>query len=132
VERFGSARAALAALPELARRGGRAPPLRVPTTADAERELVAHARAGARLLAGCARDYPARLAAIEDAPPLLSVIGDAALLTRPSVAVVGARNASVNARRFAEALARDLGAAGFCVVSGLARGIDGAAHLGAR
>jgi DNA processing protein len=131
VQHYGSASAALAALPTLARRGGRAAPLRICGAAQAERELEAHARLGARLVACCEPDYPARLAAIEGAPPLITVHGDPALLDGPTVALVGARNASVNGRRFAEALARDLGAAGFRVVSGLARGIDGAAHQGA-
>jgi DNA processing protein len=103
----------------------------VATTAEAERELAAHARLGASLIAGWDPAYPPRLAALEDAPPLISVLGDPRLLARPSVAVVGARNASVNARRFTEALARELGAAGLIVVSGLARGIDAAAHAGA-
>jgi DNA processing protein len=75
-------------------------------------------------------DYPEALAAIDDAPPLLYVRGDVALLRRKAVAIVGARNASANGRRLAEDIARDLGAAGFVVVSGLARGIDHAAHRG--
>jgi DNA processing protein len=131
VRRFGSATAALDALPTLARRGGRPAALRVPTVDDAERELAAHTRLGARLIACGDVDYPALLAALDDAPPVLSVIGDPALLAGPCVALVGARNASVNGRRFAEMLARDVGAAGFRVVSGLARGIDAAAHQGA-
>src|SRR5260221_7386534 len=131
LRRYGSARAALDALPELARRGGRSAPLRITTRTDAERELEAHTKLGARLIAACEPDYPARLAALEDAPPVISLRGSAQLLAEPTVAVVGARNASVNGRRFAEALARDLGAAGFRVVSGLARGIDAAAHQGA-
>jgi DNA processing protein len=76
-------------------------------------------------------DYPATLAAVEDAPPLLTVLGDPALLQRPSVAVVGARNASANGRRIASELSAGLGEAGIVVVSGMARGIDAAAHLGA-
>lgn len=131
VSRYGSARAALGALPELAQRGGRTAPLRVPGIGDAERELAAHARLRAHLIACGEPGYPARLAALEDAPPLITVQGDATLLERRSVAIVGARNASVNGRRFAEMLARDLGAAGLCVASGLARGIDAAAHQGA-
>jgi DNA processing protein len=131
IGRYGSARDALAGLPELARRGGRAMPLRIASRADAERELAAHARLGARLIASCEPEYPERLAALEDAPPVITVHGDAGLLAGRIVAVVGARNASVNGRRFAEALARGLGDAGFRVVSGLARGIDSAAHQGA-
>jgi DNA processing protein len=131
VERYGTARAALDALPELARRGGRAKPLRVAGRAEAEREIAANARVGARLLCACEPDYPEPLAALDDAPPVISVLGHAHLLKRRSVALVGARNASLNGRKFAEALARDLGDAGFLVVSGLARGIDTAAHAGA-
>ncbi|WP_207476178.1 DNA-processing protein DprA [Arenibaculum pallidiluteum] len=130
IERYGTAAAALDALPGLARRGGRAS-LRIASRSEAERELAAAARIGAVALASCEPAFPRPLAAIEDCPPLIFVRGDAALLGRPSVAVVGARNASANGRRFAEALARDLGRAGWVVVSGLARGIDASAHLGA-
>jgi DNA processing protein len=130
LRRFGSARAAIEALPELARRGGRSAPLRVGTVAQAEQELSAADRIGARLLSADDGDYPEALAAIDDAPPLLYMRGDVGLLRRKIVAIVGARNASANGRRLAEDIARDLGAAGFVVVSGLARGIDHAAHRG--
>ena len=130
LRRFGSARAAIEALPELARRGGRSAPLRVCPAAQAEQELSAADRIGARLLAADEADYPEALAAIYDAPPLLYLRGDAALLRRNAVAIVGARNASANGRRLAEDVAREVGAAGFVVVSGLARGIDHAAHRG--
>jgi DNA processing protein len=129
--RFGSAGRALEALPELASRGGRARPLRAPTAAEADVELGRGAAIGARLLAVCEPDYPARLAAADPPPPLLWVLGDAGLLNRPTVAVVGARIASAAGQRFARGLAADLGAEGFVVASGLARGIDGAAHEGA-
>ncbi|MGO8914978.1 MAG: DNA-processing protein DprA [Stellaceae bacterium] len=129
--RFGSAAAALDALPELARAAGRQRPLRLCSRAAAERELADLERAGARLVAWGEPDYPALLGAVEDAPPLLSLRGDASLLRRPAVAVVGARNASANGRRFARDLALQLGARGLVVVSGLARGIDAAAHQGA-
>ena len=130
LRRFGSARAAIAALPELAKRGGRSAPLRVYAAAQAEQELSAADRIGARLMTTDDADYPEALAAIYDAPPLLYVHGDAALLRRHAVAIVGARNASANGRRLAQDIARDLGVAGFVVVSGLARGIDHAAHRG--
>ena len=130
LRRFGSAAAALEALPELARRGGRARPLRLCPREAAEREIAALARIGGQLLAAADPDYPEALAAVEDAPPLLSLLGDPGLLARRAVAVVGARNASTNGRRLAETIARDLGAAGLVVVSGLARGIDTAAHRG--
>lgn len=128
---YGSAGAALEALPALARRAGRARPIRLCPSAEAEREMAALAAFGARLLCLGEAGYPKPLAAIEDAPPVLAVKGDAALLARPAVAVVGARNASANGQRLAEDLSRALGAAGFVVVSGLARGIDAAAHRGA-
>lgn len=128
--RYRSATATLEALPDLARRGGRRRPLKVPTAADIDREITANRRAGARLLVLGDSGYPVRLAATSDAPPCLSVAGDPALLARSSVAVVGARNASLNGARFAGLLARAFGVAGFAVVSGLARGIDAAAHEG--
>lgn len=128
---FGSAGAALDALPELSRRGGRKRPVRLCPVDQAEREMGAARKAGARLLAAVEPDYPEPLAATEDAPPVIAVKGDAALLARPAVGMVGARNASANGKRFAERFARDLGDAGFVVASGLARGIDAAAHRGA-
>jgi DNA processing protein len=129
--RFGSAAAALDALPGLARRGGRARPLRLCSRDAAEREMEAVARAGATLLAWGEPDYPVPLTAVDDAPPLLAVRGDRALLRRRAVAVVGARNASANGRRFARDIAAELGRTGLVVASGLARGIDAAAHWGA-
>ena len=127
--RFGSAEAALDALPMLARRGGGAPP-RSPDATTIEREMATVARLGARYLFIDDPDYPALLAEIENAPPALVVRGDLALLRRPCVALVGARNASAAACRFARQLGHDL-AADTAVVSGLARGIDTAAHVGA-
>jgi DNA processing protein len=131
LERFGSAAAALHALPELAARGGRSRPLRVCSRGDAEREVVAVRRLGARLIAACEPDFPPLLAEADDCPPILCVLGHPHLLARPAVAIVGARNASLNGRRLAERIALDLGEAGYVVASGLARGIDAAAHAGA-
>lgn len=131
IDRYGSAGAAIAALPELSRRGGRRIELKPPAVAEAKRELEALARIGGRLVAICEPDYPGILAAIEDAPPVLSLLGRDALAARPMVGMVGARNASLNGRRFAHDMARQLGEAGFTVVSGFARGIDTAAHEGA-
>lgn len=131
LDQYGSARAALDALPELAKRGGRTKPLRVASKAEVEREFAANRRVGARLLCACEPDYPEPLAAVDDAPPVISVLGHAHLLKRRAVALVGARNASLNGKKFAERIARELGEAGFLVVSGLARGIDTAAHAGA-
>jgi DNA processing protein len=131
VERFGSAEAALAALPELSRRGGRAKAVKVCPQADADREIEALEAAGARLIARGEPDYPPMLAEIDAAPPLISVLGNARILGRRVIAVVGSRNASLNGRRFAGNISAALGAAGFVVVSGMARGIDTAAHRGA-
>ncbi len=131
LNRFGSAAAALAALPELSRRGGRLGGLAIANKAQAEAELEALERVEARLVALGEPDYPVGLATIEDAPPLLSVRGNAVLLTGRIVAIVGARNASANGVRLARQLALDLGAAGLIVASGLARGIDTGAHQGA-
>ncbi|HUN46668.1 MAG TPA: DNA-processing protein DprA [Stellaceae bacterium] len=131
LQHYGSAAAALEALPEVARRGGRGRSLRLCSRGEAERELTALDRAGARLLAWGEPDYPEPLAAVEDAPPLISAKGQVELLRRRAVAIVGARNASTNGRRLARDIAGDLGRRGLVVASGLARGIDAAAHQGA-
>jgi DNA processing protein len=130
LERYGTAVAALRALPELARHAGRSS-VHVCSEAEAEAEIAALARCNARLIVLGDEGYPAPLAMIEDAPASLAVIGDLRLLHRPAVAVVGSRNASLNGRRMAHDLARDLGIAGLVVVSGMARGIDAEAHRGA-
>jgi DNA processing protein len=131
IERFGTAQAALEALPELARRAGRDRPPRIQSRAKAEDELAALARLGGGLIASCEPAYPEPLAAISDAPPVLTWRGDPTLLAQPAIAIVGARNASAGGCRMAETLARELGEAGLVVVSGLARGIDAASHRGA-
>jgi DNA processing protein len=128
LKHYGSAGAALEALPDIARRGGATRTIRIFPRAEAEREFAAARRLGVTLVALGEPDYPACLAAIDDAPPLLAVRGKPAALARPTVAIVGSRNASAAGIKFAERLARDLGAAGFIIVSGLARGIDAAAH----
>jgi len=128
--RFGSAQAALDAIPGFARRGGGASP-RIPSLADAEREAETVQRAGGTYLFAGRPGYPPLLAEAEGAPPVLMAAGDIGLFARPTVAMVGARNASAAAVRFARQLAAELGGLGFVVVSGLARGIDTAAHRGA-
>ena len=125
VQRCGSAAAALDALPDLARR-----PVDIPTRAEAERELEAGDRLGARLICGADDAFPPLLAALDPAPPLIWVLGRSDILTRPAVAIVGARVASAAGQRFARGLGAELGQAGQLIVSGLARGIDGAAHEG--
>ena len=130
IARFGAPSAALAAVPDLARRGGgNAPALR--TVADTEREIARVQKLGGKFLAIGQGLYPRLLAELEDAPPLLIAKGNLNLLDRQAVAIVGARNASAAACRFARGLAHDLGQHDLVVVSGLARGIDSAAHDGA-
>lgn len=130
VARFGSAQAAIDAIPDLAARGGgRAP--RIAGRDEIEREVEQVEQLGGRYLFIGDESYPSLLGQVESAPPVLIASGDASLLHRPSVAVVGARNASAAACRFARQLAYDLGSAGIVIVSGLARGIDTAAHDGA-
>ena len=128
--RFGNAQAALAAVPDLARRGGGQPP-RLFTSDQAEREIAVVGKLGGRYLSLGQGLYPRLLAELADAPPLIIAKGNVALLGRRMVAVVGARNASAAACRFARGLAYDLGQNDLVVVSGLARGIDSAAHDGA-
>jgi DNA processing protein len=128
LDHFGSAREALAALPELAQRGGAARQIRICSEKDAAAELEASVRHGVRLLAPEEDGYPPRLATIDDAPPLLAVRGANAALMRPMIAIVGSRNASAAGLKFAQKIAHDLGEAGFIIISGLARGIDQAAH----
>jgi DNA processing protein len=130
LDRFGSAAAALDALPDLARRGGAARPGRICSRAEAERELDGTQALGVRLIGLREPDYPPALAAIADPPPLLAVRGNMSALRLPQVAIIGSRNASAAGLKIAQTLARDIGAAGFGIASGLARGIDAAAHRG--
>jgi DNA processing protein len=124
LRRFGSAAAALEALPQLSR------PVTPLSRRAAEAELASVARIGGHLVCWGEPGYPPSLGAVEDAPPLLTVLGREELLLAPMAAVVGARNASANGRRLARDLAAGLADAGVVVVSGMARGIDAAAHLG--
>ena len=128
---FGSPEAAIEALPRLARAGGRAAPPVIPARRDVAKELESLRRMGGRLLVLGQPGYPRLLALLEDAPPLLFVLGDPAALDARAVALVGGRNASANGQKMAETLATELAAAGLVEVSGLARGIDAAAHRGA-
>jgi DNA processing protein len=128
VDHFGDAGAALDALPALAKRGGAAGAIRVCPRAEAEREIETAQQLGALLVASVEAGYPRRLAEIDDAPPLIAVRGNLAALAQPMIAMVGSRNASAAGLKFAERLARDLGQAGYVIASGLARGIDAAAH----
>ncbi len=129
LRRFGSGAAALVALPDLAARGGS--PYRPAPEARIEDEVARVRKSGARYLFHDSPDYPALLGQTAALPPILIVRGDAAIAARPIVAIVGARNASAAAVKLARTFAAELAEAGFAVVSGLARGIDGAAHRGA-
>lgn len=126
INRYNGAAAALDALPQLAAQRGK--PIRVTTREEAEREMDTLRRIGARLVALGEPDYPASLRAIHAPPPVIAMRGEAAALGRPMVAFVGSRNASAAGLAFTERLVRDLAAAGFVIVSGLARGIDARAH----
>ena len=128
LQHFGDAKTALKRLPDLARRGGAANGGRICTIDEAIAELAACRKIGLSLVAPGEASYPPRLATLDDAPPLLGVRGAPDLLMRPMIAIVGSRNASGAGLKFAGQLARDLGDAGFVVISGLARGIDQAAH----
>ena len=128
VGHFGSAERALEALPELSRRGGYRQPIRICPRDAAEAELAAAARIGARALIVGEPGYPPALAAIDPPPPLLYVRGHAGHLARPMLAIVGARNGSAAGQKLARLFASAIGGAGFVIVSGLARGIDAAAH----
>jgi DNA processing protein len=129
IQRFGTAGRALEALPDLAKRGGRR--LTLAGDAAVDKELADGAALGARLIASCEAAFPRALAALDPPPPILWARGRVEMLDRSSVAVVGARVASAAGQRFARGLASDLGQAGQVIVSGLARGIDAAAHEGA-
>lgn len=128
MQRFGTAERALSALPELAKRGGKAKPLVAFEQSKAEDEIAAADKAGAILLFHGTADYPAQLQEVEDAPPVLTILGHTSILSKPSLGVVGARNASLTGRRIAESFSGKVGQAGYVIVSGLARGIDSAAH----
>jgi DNA processing protein len=128
VTHFGSAERALDALPELSRQGGYRQPIRVCPREAAEAELAAADRIGARALVVGEPGYPVALAAIDPPPPLLYVKGNAGHLARPMLAIVGARNGSAAGQKLARLFASTIGATGFVIVSGLARGIDAAAH----
>ena len=128
INQFGGADVALGVLPELVRRGGGKRTIRICPRDVAEAELAAAAKAGARPLFTIEPGYPAALAHVDVPPPLLYVKGRGDLLARPAVGVVGSRNASAAGQRFTRQIAAVLGAEGLVVVSGLARGIDAAAH----
>lgn len=128
INHFGSAEAALSMLPDLSARGGATRSIRIASEDEAHRELETAQRFGARFIGIGEPDYPHALRQIEGAPPLLAVKGDLSVLARPATGIVGSRNASISGAKFAAMIARDCGRAGYAIVSGLARGIDAAAH----
>lgn len=130
INRFGSAEAAIEALPDLARRGGSAGPLRIASASAAESEIAETERLGGQIVALGEPEYPPLLRRMDQPPPLITMIGAAPVFTLPAVSIVGARNASLSGIKFARGLAADLGQQGYAVISGLARGIDTAAHRG--
>lgn len=130
ISRFGSARKAIDTLPSLAGRGGRRSSIQIPSVTDAEREMEHANRYGARFVARCEPDYPKMLAALDQPPPLIAVKGNLDVFKRPTAAIVGSRNASLSGTKMAHRIAKDLGRMGYTIVSGLARGIDAAAHAG--
>jgi DNA processing protein len=129
INHCGGAQAALQALPGLARRGGGASAApRICSRDEAEREIEASRKLGVRFAAIGEADYPLRLQMTDDAPPLIAIRGNDSVLAMPMVAIVGSRNASAAGAKITQRLTHGLGEAGFAIVSGLARGIDAAAH----
>lgn len=131
IDRFGEPSSALEALPRLAKRGGRIRPQKLASRDQAQAELERLESIGARLICSCEPGFPTLLGVLDPPPPVISVKGNLDLASRSVCAIVGSRNASAIGLRFAGDLARDLGARGLVVASGLARGVDGAAHAGA-
>ncbi len=128
--RYKTAENALNALPELQSRGGRKKPAKIVSRDIAEKEIKALKKLGGRMIAVCEDAYPLALAAIDDAPPLISILGNPQNLNQSCIGIVGARNASLNGRKFTQKLAQNLGENDHIIASGLARGIDTAAHAG--
>ena len=131
ISHYGSAGLALEALPDLAKRGGAASRIRVCPLEDAEREMAKCLAVGARYIAVGEPQYPQNLRHSDHAPPLLCVLGDDAVLSQKCFSIVGSRNASITGLKITERISRQIGEAGYCIVSGLARGIDAAAHKAA-
>ncbi len=131
IKRYKTAGNALEALPGLAARTGRRNRLSIPPVEAIEAEMARADELGASIIAAVEPDYPPLLAKLDPQPPIIITIGDNALLQTPAVAVIGSRNASAIGLRFARQIAGELGEAGLSIVSGLARGIDAAAHWGA-
>ena len=130
LQTFGTAQKAIDNLPTLSKKGGRLKDIKICSKDSAIAEMQSLETLGGEMLFAADEFYPLALAAIDDAPPVLSILGNKKLLNLPSIGIVGARNASLNGRKFAQKLSKDLGEGGQMVVSGLARGIDTSAHEG--
>jgi DNA processing protein len=130
INRFGSAETAIEMLPEVMMAGGANRLVRIPSVAEAEAEMALARKCGARFVALGEQDYPQTLKRMDHPPPLLALKGTAAVFGLPPVAIVGARNASLAGIKMARTLASELGRNGYSIISGLARGIDTAAHQG--
>ena len=128
LRKFNTVQDVLKVLPEFARRGGSKRPLVVPPVGKIEDEIAGLEKIGGRFIAWCEPEYPQALAAVEDAPPIIAVLGYPHILDKRCIGIVGSRNASLNGRKMAEQLASDLGKNGFMIASGMARGIDASAH----
>lgn len=128
--RYKTIEQALEALPELQKKGGGKAHSKIMSREAAAKEFHALEKRGGKIICACEETYPLALSAIDDAPPVLRTMGNIDLLTKTTMGIVGARNASLNGRKLTHKLARDLGEAGQIVASGLARGIDTAAHEG--
>lgn len=124
VRKFGTAEDALVALPDYVRQKNASGRIEIATRQSAEKELEDVEHLGGQLIPLGHHSYPEYIAHIPDPPCILTILGNAELLNHPSIAIVGARNASAAGRRLAGDIARDLGDAGYVVTSGLARGID--------
>lgn len=117
-------------LPQMARNGGRLDGLKIPSITEIESEIEKLHKIGGEFIFACEPNYPYNLGFVEDAPPVLSTIGNLNLLTKTSLAVVGSRNSSMNGEKFAFNISQEIGRSGYVIISGLARGIDRYAHLG--
>lgn len=129
---YGSVTKALDAIPEMAKKGGSKRPIKIASDVAVQEEIEKTEKFGAKIIVYGSPDYPKMLHTIHDAPPVIFALGHTSVWQKSvNIGIVGARNASANGCRFTQKIATDLGKTGICVVSGLARGIDAAAHLGA-